>query len=79
MAKESEPPNSAAETIGESGARERLTGQSPVRFRRDPSPKTPRTGGCFHEAARNERLVSAARDYMAVGAGECEPVSGRIP
>jgi hypothetical protein len=62
---ESEPPQSAAETIGENRADERLIGQSPVRFRAGRSPKTPRTRANFGANERNERPVSATRDYTA--------------
>ena len=78
MPSESEPPQSAAETIGGNGAEGLPMEQSPVRNHGGPSPKTPRTRGNSSAVARNQRAVSATADYMAVGAVESEPVSGAI-
>ena len=78
MPSESEPPNSAAETTGDDVAGERLTGQSPVRFHRSLSPKTPRTRAYFAAGGRHERPVSAPPDYMAVSAVQGELVSAGI-
>ena len=60
-----EPPKSAAETIGRIRAMGRLIGRSLVRFRRGPSPKTPRTRGNFGAVAHIGSAVSAPPDYMA--------------
>ena len=58
----SEPPTSAPETVGGRGAVGPSIGQSPVRYRRGPSPRTPRTGGNFAVGVRYRRAVSAAAD-----------------